>query len=111
MVSYDLGYSFFYHLLTVPRRMGVAPGVGDSSPDGANAGVGGEGGGEILPEGQRRRRRRRRQSEAIHQEVEMSFRVAQLRSGVLLSSWTSSSHHHLVTVSHFTRMLLSWLPS
>lgn len=81
MVNLNLGYSFFYDLEV--QRNGV--GVQDPRSDLTN--------GDPIE----RRRRRRRQAITV-QEVEMRFRLVELRSAVLLSSITSNSVH-LIRVS------------
>ena len=89
-MSLNLGYSFFYDLLTVQD---TAPGSEDDAPE-LGTGVG-------------RRRRRRRDVPDQVQRVKIEFRVVELKSAVLMFSRTESSVH-LIRVSLNESSLLVW---
>ena len=96
-VQLNLGYSFFYDL-----QVQKTPGGGDDPP-GVGTGTEGAGEGENSAPGERRRKKRggaRRERRNVvdsgsgsGQVVEMLFRLAEQRSGVLLYSRTASSVH------------------
>ena len=92
-VDLDLGYSFFYDLQV--HSAGSSPGD-DMGGAGEGFGTGVEGG--QSPEPGRRKRRRAAEPPGVQQLVEVSFRMVEVRSGILLYSTTSSSTH-LIRVS------------
>ncbi len=89
MASLNLGYGFFYDLALQGSRVGPVADTGAEGGDQAPS----------VP-GQRRRREGEGQGavQEVVQEVDVHFRLVELRSSVLLYSRTSTSTH-LIRVS------------